>query len=157
MEITKEKVQSRSLAFFWINIISIIIIFLILLYSKGPDIGKNIETSVTFERYAIIFTMIGIPLALKLFHSQYQKIQLLTLEAYLAKYSLIYLTRIAILDAVIILNMVGVYLFESQNSIYMTVITIFALMFCYPAKNSLAIKEAEPEIETKDNTNLNNE
>ncbi|WP_165025987.1 hypothetical protein [Dysgonomonas sp. ZJ279] len=155
MENSQKKIQLRLMTFFWINILSVVFIFLALLYSKGPNIGESAGTNVTFERYAIVFTMIGIPLALKFFHSQHEKIRLLSLEQYLGKYMLIYSIRMAILDAVIVLNMIGLYLFESQNCIYMTVITIFALMFCYPNKNSLLIKESEQEplIETEENKN----
>lgn len=126
--------QNKMLVLFWINIILLSVLFLILLYLKGPNWTTTNE-NVMFEQYAIIFTLAGIPLALKLFHSQYKKIQNIESEKYSQKFQFIYNVRLVILDAVILLNFLGFYLFDSKNSIYMAIIAIFAIMFCYPSKN----------------------
>ncbi len=134
----------KLLAIFWINLIVIISAFLVLLYQRGMilDNGGNLQ----FEQYSIIFTLIGIPAALKIFHSKYKKMQALEEAPFLEKLFSSYMLRIAILDAVILLNLAGIYSFNSQNAVYMTIITIFALFFCYPGKRQVAnIKEDDTE------------
>lgn len=139
-----KRLQKKLSLIFWVNIILFTAAFLIVLYIKGLiNLGNGVN--VAFEQYSIIFTIIGIPGALKLFHSIYKKAESSESEIFLKKYFNAYMLRLLILDTVIILNIAGIYSLNSQNALYMTIITIFALVFCYPSKNS---------IET--NKNLNN-
>lgn len=144
---------------FWLNIAILIIATIILMYINGPAWGEGVEPNVTFERYAIIVSLICIPLALKLFHSQVKKSRGLEENKYLEKYRNYYFLRLSIIDIAAIFNLVGFYLFESQNLVLMAVICIFALFFCYPGKDILKTKEENreekptEEIETKENIN----
>jgi hypothetical protein len=69
---------------------------------------------------------------------------------FLDKYFIVYITRLFILDAVAVLNLVGLYLFNSRNAMYMTIVIIFALFFCYPSWKILTENNKEsPENEIK--------
>ncbi|MDU1890695.1 MAG: hypothetical protein E6767_08395 [Dysgonomonas sp.] len=137
MEAQVKKLQHKLILLFWINIAVSILALLIILYMKGPGFGENLMQNVSFEQYAIILSLAGIPIALKLFQSKYQKIKNLECLLFLKKYFEIYLIRLGILDIIILINLSGLYLFESQNAVYMTIITIFALFFCYPNKKNI--------------------
>ena len=130
-----------------------------LMYIKGPVWGDGVEPNVIFERYAIILTLAAIPLALKLFHTKIKKYESLTDELFTAKYKLHYIIRLAILDFVVIFNLVGFYLFESQNLILMALIGLFSVLFCYPNKSMLTTpqevkvgEEEETESEEEQET-----
>lgn len=131
--------------FFWIEIILLLGILLFLIYLKGPYWGDKIEQNVVFERYAIITTLICIPLALKLFHSKVKKAEKLSYEQYLGIYKKQYLIRFLILDFACLLNLIGFYYLESQNLILMSIIAVCATFFCYPGKNTIMSPFAEEE------------
>jgi len=141
-----KKLRNKLLAIFWANLILSIAILIILVYIKGI-LNLHNGGNVLFEQYSIIFSIVAIPGALKLFHSQYKKTELLDGEIFLKKYLNLYMLRLLILDAVIILNLAGIYSFNSLNSVYMTLITIFALGFCYPSKNTIRNKQNETKEE----------
>ena len=140
----------RLLLFFWINLIVVAGISLYLLYLKGFGFDMGAGSSVLFEQYSIIITLACIPLSLKLFHSQYKKIQQLDAEVFIKKYAIAYILRMIVLDIVIAVNVVGIYLYDSRNAIFMTLITIFALFFCFPDKKA-------PDHSNNINENLNQE
>lgn len=108
------------------------------MYIKGPVWGEDIEPNVILERYAIIVTMICIPLALKLFHSKTKKLEKLSKDTILKKYSEQYILRLVILNIAAAFNIVGFYLYESQNFILMAIISIFSIVFCYPSKDAIS-------------------
>lgn len=169
IELKQKELHSSLKKIFWIDILAVIAISIALMYIIGPMWGEGVAQNVTFERYAIIITLICIPLALKLFHSQVKKAESGEKELYLDKYKNAYLLRFAIINATVIFNLTGFYLFESQNLILMAVICIFALFFCYPAKDSIRTfdnedyededdKKDEDDTENNNNfDNLNNE
>lgn len=127
----------RLTVLFWVNLSVLVAILLFILHAKGPDFASEPTTNVSFERYAIILTLACIPVTLKLFHTNQQKIKLLDQDKYLKKYSKIYLLRIVVFDLVAVLNLIGFEMYNSQNTMYLTIIIIFALFFCYPGKGAL--------------------
>jgi len=141
------KLYKKLLVIFWANAILAVAALLLLLYNNGFEFSHG--ENVLFEQYSIIFTIIVIPGALKLFHYQYKKAEHLEDNIFLKKYFRSYLLRLAILDAGIILNLAGIYSFNSQNALYMSFITIFALVFCYPGKK--IIETRQDNTEHKDN------
>ena len=155
MKNKQKKLHSNLKKLFWINTLTFLAFTIALMYIVGPFWGEGVEQHVVFERYAIIITLISIPLALKLFHSQTKKAESDEDDIYLKKYKTAYYLRFAIIDAAIIFNLVGFYLFQSQNLILMAVICIFALFFCYPPKDWARIKEEDVKIEN-DNNNIDN-
>lgn len=131
------KIHKQLSAIFWINFLFFILGFLCLLYSKGPDFGNGVESNVTFERYAIILTLASIPLALKLFHNIVNKANKENNGNLEKTYKKAYFIRLAILDIAAIVSIAGFYLYEANNFIYMTIVILAALVFCYPNKSIL--------------------
>lgn len=139
----KERRLYRSLILlFWVNMVLLLGVFSFLLLSKDL-VGSSIVPNVVFEQYSIIISLACIPISLKLFHSQYKKIAVLEQNKFLDKYFIVYILRLFILDAAAILNLAGLYLFDSKNAMYMTIIIIFALFFCYPNRKSLSENREE--------------
>lgn len=132
---------------FGINIIIIAGITLYMLQIKGPDFGLETQNGVIFERYAIILTLIAIPAALKLFSVMTGKLQDLPKQEKNKKYISYYILRIIILDMAAAVNIIGFYLYESTNFVYLAVIVMFALCFTFPGKayNMLKIENKQSE------------
>ncbi|MDR2956054.1 MAG: hypothetical protein LBV43_13340 [Prevotella sp.] len=148
MSLTEQtkKIRNTTLLLFWTSIILSVAALIVLFLNRGIDWQET--SDVTFQQFSIIVTLGGIPLALKLFHSRYKKLEGLDYESFLKKYFNIYILRLGILDVVILFNLAGLYLFNSQNAVYMTIITIFAIFFCYPNKG---------DMEDKNETNNNSD
>lgn len=128
---------------YWINLLIFIIGFLTLLQVKGSNFGTNTESDITFERYAIIITLASIPLALKLFHSMMSKTRDIDASNTEAVYKKAYFIRLGILDLAAMVNIIGFYLFEATNFIYMTIVVLAAMLFCYPNSNIQKTEEEE--------------
>jgi hypothetical protein len=137
MENKRKRLFRFLLLIFWSNIVLLVVVLAGLLFSKDFAFGNSAHANVVFEQYSIIISLACIPVSLKLFHSRYQKILPLEENKFLDKYPVAYITRLFILDAVAILNLAGLYLFDSRNAMYMTIIIIFALFFCYPGRKAL--------------------
>ena len=139
----QQMLEQRSLLakrlkiFFWIQVVVLLGIVLFLVYLKGPYWGDRIEQNVVFERYAIVITLICIPLSLKLFYSRVKKAEDLAYDKYLKIYSNQYFIRFLIIDFAALLNLIGFYYLESQNLILMSIIAVCATFFCYPSKNTI--------------------
>jgi hypothetical protein len=137
MENKRKRLFKSLLLLFWSNIVLLPVVLTGLLFSKDFAFGNSAHANVVFEQYSIIISLACIPVSLKLFHSRYRKILPLEEDTFLDKYLVAYITRLFILDAVAILNLTGLYLFDSRNAMYMTIIIIFALFFCYPSRKAL--------------------
>lgn len=145
MEEKSGKLISRLKIFFWVDLIVLLAVLFYLMYIKAPFWGDRIAQNAVFERYAIIITLACIPLALKLFHSQLKKAESLPCTDYLRVLKTQYIIRFIILDSVALFNMSGFYFLESQNLILMSVISVFALFFCYPNKAMLPVVSVNDE------------
>lgn len=143
-----KKTYTLQIIIFWINIILLTIALLVVFFGKGPDFASSPATNVAFERYAIILTLAIIPISLKLFHSYYQKIKGLSQNTFIKKYTTAYYLRLIAFDTMAILNLTGFQLYNSHNTMYLTIMIIFALFFCYPNKQAL---QNEPENEKAEN------
>jgi nicotinamide riboside transporter PnuC len=117
------------------------------MHAKGPDFASFPATNIAFERYAIIITLAVIPISLKLFHSYHQKIKSLNQDVFIKKYTTAYYLRLFIFDIVAILNLTGFQLYNSHNTMYLTIMIIFALFFCYPNKQALQNKSENEKPE----------
>lgn len=141
----KKNKLDKGLSFiFWVNIILVTSIFLLVLWLKGPDFGK-ITTNIAFERWAIIITLASIPIGLKVFHSQMIKYREQNKSKLTKRYKQLYLGRLLLFELVVAMNIIGFQIYESSNFIYMTIIMIFAMVFCYPNKNIYFVDEPENE------------
>ena len=127
------------------NFVLLLVIFIMfsLLKPRQPVAGY-----VYFQQVMIIFAIIAIPAALKLFSSQLKKIML---TGNLEKYKKIYHIRLGILDLIFIINIAGLYATGIMNFSFMAIITIFALFFCLPSIEQMEmvmdLRGPEPETE----------
>lgn len=137
MENKERKLYKTLMLLFWANILLLLTVLTFILFSNGLTFGTATNTNVVFEQYTILISLASIPIALKLFHTQYRRIAELEHKKFLKKYLPAYILRMFVLDAAAILNIAGLYLFNSKNSVYMTIIIIFALFFCYPNRKTL--------------------
>lgn len=128
---------------FWVNIILLVIALLFVLQAKGPDFASFPTTNIAFERYAIILTLAIIPISLKLFHSYHRKIKSLSHDKFIKNHTIAYYLRLIAFDTVAILNLAGFQLYNSHNTIYLTIMIIFALFFCYPNRQALQNEKLE--------------
>ncbi len=64
------------------------------------------------------------------------------------KYTTAYYLRLIIFDVMVMLNLIGFQLYNSHNTMYLTIMIIFALFFCYPNKQAL---QNESENEKSEN------
>ncbi len=136
--------------FFWSNVIILIGVLLFLLQIKGPDFGEHIEGNVVLERYAIILTLVAIPGALKLFSVLINKKKEQSSDQFLTDYLKIYMLRAAILDIVVIVNLIGFYIYEASNFVYLTIVTLFAICFSFPGRSAMYKDEKEEKNEGED-------
>lgn len=150
MKNKQQQVYKSLMVIFWLNVILLLAVLSVLLFIKGIALSNSMSSNVVFEQYSIIVSLACIPISLKLFHSQYQKILPLEEDKFLEKYFTAYITRLFILDAVAILNLTGLYLFDSRNAMYMTIIIIFALFFCYPSRKALDNRQDDENDLNKD-------
>lgn len=137
---------------FWINILVVCGVTLFMLQIKGPDFGENVQSNVLFERYSIILTLIAVPLALKLFSVLVNRKKDLHGNDFLNSYLWIYVLRTAILDIAAVVNIVGFFIYEASNFVYLTVVVLFALCFTFPGKD---IMPNDDDI-NKENINILN-
>jgi len=138
MKINPDKLYFYLKLFFWCNIILFVLVFLFILRIKGPDFGTDTDSSVIFERYAIILTLIAIPGALKLFSVLINKKKDTSPDQFLKRYLQLYMFRTGVLDLVVIVNLVGFYIYESVNFVYLISIAILAICFSFPVKFTLS-------------------
>ena len=127
-----------SFAFKWIYILS-----------DGAGISVGVET------YALLITLIGIPVALKLFSAMMSKNkhpeddELTT-----ALYKKAFITRFGILFIVATLNIILYAYSFKQNFMLLTLVTFTAYAFSYPSTNYLKVNaEEEEEEEEEEQTN----
>lgn len=157
----KKKLRTYLFIFFWVNLIAAIAIFLVIFFFKGPDFG-NIPSNVAFERWAIIITIGSIPLTLKLYHRILKMIKEKQTGSFVSQYTMLYIGRLAIFDLVAAMNIIGFNIYESDNFIYLTIVIIFAMMFCSPGRDELKehpesiIEEHLEDSQENDNINTNN-
>lgn len=114
------------------------LVLLALLQMKGPDFGMDTQSGVIFERYAIILTLVAIPGALKLYPVLLNKKKDISAEQFLKRYFRIYMLRAGILDLAVVMNLIGFYIYESVNFVYLVCITILAICFSFPVKFSVS-------------------
>lgn len=148
MKEEQKSLKKKLSIVFWLNIILFIALSLFLVSLVGINGQSETKDDFMWERFGIIITVAIIPFALKLFHSQYKKIELKELDIFLAKLEQLFYMRILLLDVAIILNFVGFYFIGALNFIYLAAIIIFAFLMCYPTESM--IDPVQENINTND-------
>lgn len=147
-----QKLYKRYSLFFWLNNIFIILVFIAVFLLEGGDVGNNASSNVTLERWSIIITLASIPFALRMFHSYLKKSNILEHSQYLSRYKKLYIGRLLLLDLVAGINIIGFEIYKANNFIYLTIVVIFALLFCHPNRDDLAKRDTATK---ENNTNSN--
>lgn len=143
MVLSPEKLHSHLKVYY---ILSIVICVIGFLYTVAYTQKYNIEhPNVILERYGILTTLAGIPIALKLFHSRIKKLTKENFSEYLRKYRFEYLIRLALLVFICYFNIVALYTTGSKNFYFMVIITIFAFFLCFPQKAHIQNKDIEED------------
>lgn len=106
------------------------------------------QSHVTLERYGIIITLIGIPIALKLFYNRINKLTKANFTEYLKKYRFEYLIRLLLLNIICFFNIVSLYITGSKNFYFMVIVTIFAFFLCAPQKAKHENEQSENDTES---------
>ncbi len=127
-------------------IISILAFVLTVAYTQKYAISNS---SVIWERYGIMLTLIGIPVSLKLFHIQVKKLNKSNFNEYLRKYHILYILRLLVLLVICFFNIVSLYITGSKNFYFLIIITIFAFFLCVPSKVQLQEEETNENTESK--------
>jgi len=144
MDNTANKFQKILKSTFIVSIIiSVIAFILVVAYTTKYEINSP---NVILERYAILITLIGIPLSLKLFHYKLKKTDTAKPLLYLKKYRLYYFIRLGILLFIYLFNIISLYITGSKNFYFMVIIIIFAFFLCAPHKVHIN-KDEQEELE----------
>ena len=139
-EKSKSVHKKLNIAFLISLILSTVIVLIVFFVVKKIN---NPTPSVVLERYAILITLAAIPLSLKVFHSQMEKLKKNNPEDYLKKYQMYYLMRLGILECVYLFNLASLYITGAKNFILIIIVIIFALCLCAPKKTHLECEELE--------------
>lgn len=98
----------------------------------------NVRVTYIFETVGILTTAICIPLALKLFSFVLaKKIDLLTFPVALKRYALWSIFRLALLEVVVVLNLLCYYFTLSNTGHLCVLIALTASLFCLPSEKKL--------------------
>lgn len=148
MSLLPDKLHLQLKIYYILSIVICVIAFLLsVAYTQKYNV---MQSNVMLERYGIIVTLLGIPLALKLFHSRINKLTKTNFQEYLKKYRFEYLIRLFLLNTICFFNIVSLYITGSKNFYFMVIVTIFAFFLCAPQK-------AYPENEQLEDDNEPNE
>ncbi|HAR38894.1 MAG: hypothetical protein A2W86_02035 [Bacteroidetes bacterium GWD2_45_23] len=116
------------------NMISLALLFLLVLLRIIPISENFLSVGVTMERYAIMITIIAIPLSLKLFADRLKKIPrpLKAIEA-TTKYKKLFYLRLYTLSAVTLMNIALLGLSRNSNFMWFTIVLFIIFLFCRPS------------------------
>lgn len=110
---------------------------------KLKEIFQGGSSSVVFERYGILLTLIGVPFALKIFSYLSKKNSVGNLR----KYSFAYYLRLCLLFSILVFNIIGLSLFGSKNLFLLAFVILVSFLFCLPNKTEiLTLCELTDEI-----------
>lgn len=132
------------------NIVSLVLFFLLILFRAIPLFRESDLIGVSFERYAIMISIIAIPVALKFFADRLKKI-LRPIEKDIAvrKYKNASYLRLYTLSAVTLLNIVLFGFSRNTNFMWITVILLLIFLYCKPSYTELVSLTEVPEVKTK--------
>ncbi|MBK5196166.1 MAG: hypothetical protein JJE08_09110 [Proteiniphilum sp.] len=134
---------------YYVNIISLALLFLLILFRVIPLFRESDIIGVTMERYAIMISIIAIPLALKYFAHRLKKIPR-PAETYITvrKYKNASYLRLYTISAVTLLNILLFGFSRNTNFMWITVVLFIIFFYCKPSYTELASLTEEPEEKT---------
>lgn len=133
---------------YYINIITLVLLFILLLFRIIPLMQESELIGVTLERYIIMISIIAIPLALKLFARRLNKVPRPAETAIaLSVYQNASFIRLYTISAVTLLNILLFGFSRNSNFMWITVVLFIIFLYCKPSYTELANLTELPEEE----------
>lgn len=128
------------------NIILLAVIFLLAIFSVIPLLTAEQVINITIERYAIMITIILIPVSLKFFAHQLKKIPRPS-EVVIAteKYKKASFLRLYTISAVTLMHIILFSISRNMNFFWFTVVLFIVFLYCKPSRGELQSLIEEPE------------
>lgn len=134
------------------NIILLAVFFLLIFCSVIPPFTNSRFVSVSIERYAIMVTIIAIPVSLKLFAFRLKKTpRTLGTAAAIGKYRNIFLLRLYSISVVTLMHIFLFGISRNTNFFWFTVVLFIVFLFCKPSYEELQSLSEEPAKESLPN------
>jgi len=142
----KERLITVLRRHYYGNVISLVLLFLLMLLRVIPIFRESELIGVTLERYAIMISIIAIPLALKLFAQRLKKVRRPAETAVaLRKYKNASFLRLYIISAVTLLNILLFGISRNSNFMWITVVLFIIFLYCKPSYIELVTLTEVPE------------
>ena len=135
---TIEKAIKLLKGHYYGNILLLAVIFLLFIFKLIPHFWEGMEINVTAERYAIVISIITIPLSLKYFADQLKKIPRpsevpIATEKYKKASSL----RLYSISAITLMHIILFGISRNMNFFWFTVVLFIVFLYCRPSKLEL--------------------
>lgn len=144
-----ERTEQKLRLFYAVNFAIIIIPLAWLIFYHGFKGVSLTGQDFSYERIGIILMLALIPATFKIYHS---KIKKLTVdEMFLSKYEKLYFSRLLLIDIVIIYNLFFYYQITSANFVYIAMIGVVSLGFCFPGVDVHGEKKEKQTLEDNEN------
>lgn len=120
------------------NIILLVVVFLLLLFRIIPLFTDGQPVGITVERYAIMITIIAIPVSLKFFAHRLKKISR-PLETVVAteKYKNASFLRLYTISVVTLIHILLFGITRNMNFFWFIVVLFIVLLYCKPSYEEL--------------------
>lgn len=139
---------------YFIHIAALALFFLLVLFRVLPIFPDGQSVSVVLERYAIMVSIIAVPLALKLFAEKIKKIPVgIDLATAVKKYKSAFFMRLYIVSAVTLGNVLLFAFSRNTNFLWMTVVLFVVFVFCKPSFPELIELTNKPKPQVEEKTN----
>lgn len=159
----KNTIEEKAIALlrthYFTMIVALALFFLLVLFRALPLFPREEAVSVVLERYAIMISIIVIPLALKLFSEKIKKIPADTdAQTAVKKYKNAFFIRLYMVSAVTLGNIVLFGFSRNTNFLWMTVVLFIVFVFCKPSLPELMEITHKPEpAQLKEENPIDNE
>lgn len=131
---------------YYANIILLAVLFLLILFRALPFFMDGQTVGITIERYAIVITIIVIPLSLKFFANRLKKLSPpLDIETATDKYKKASYLRLYSITAVTLMHIILYGVSRNMNYLWFTVVLFIIYMYCKPSYGELEALTREPE------------
>jgi len=145
---TMKKVIKLLRRYYYGNIISLAVAFLLFIFNLIPLFTDGRAVSITLERYAIMVTIIIIPVSLKFFAYKLKKTTR-PLETTIAaeRYKNIFFLRLYSISAVALMHIILFAISRNMNFFWFTIVLFIVFFFCKPSYIELEYLTEAPDKE----------
>ena len=128
------------------SIISLMLVFLLVLFRVIPLFGESELISITLERYSLMISLIAIPLSLRLFAWMLKKVSRpVATEMAMRVYTKASHLRLYTISAVTLLNILLFGMSRNTNFLWMTAVLFVIFLYCKPSFVELSSLTTLPE------------